>query len=194
MNSHDISPGPPCEFRVARPADVPALAGLVNRAYRPEPGEAGWTHEAHLVAGPRTTVAQVHALLAAPASTLLVGHRQEHVVACVQVEVGSDSSYVGMLAVDPAFQGKGVGTQMLEFAERYAVAVQGAGRLVMTVVSHRKELVSFYLRRGYQLNGRVHAFPAYAGIPKQPGLELVELDKPAPRLAVSGVAADVSNT
>ena len=168
---------PAFEFRVAGHSDVAALVGLVNRAYRPEQAAAGWTHEAHLVAGMRTNASQVEGLMAARGSVLLVGLRDDQLAACVQVEANDGSSYIGMLAVEPALQAKGLGTQTLEFAERYAAQVQGASRLVMTVVSHRKELVAFYLRRGYQLTGRTEGFPSYAGKPKQPGLELVDLAK-----------------
>lgn len=170
----------PLEFRVARHPDVAAIASLVNRAYRPEPGVAGWTHEAHLVGGMRTNASQVEGLMTAPGSVLLVGVRDDRIVGCVQVEVKAPSSYIGMLAVDPALQATGLGTRLLEFAEHYASEVQSAGEFVITVVSHRTELVAFYLRRGYQFTGRTHDFPSYAGVPKQPGLELVELSKPAP--------------
>lgn len=179
MSSAAETVKPACEFREARHQDVPAIASLVNRAYRPRPGEAGWTHEAHLVAGTRTRDSQVDELMRARGSVLLVACRDDRVIGCVQVEASSGSSYIGMLAVDPALQAKGIGKQLLGFAERFAADAQGSSRLVMTVVSHRQELVAFYVRRGYQLTGRTQEFPAYAGVPKQPGLELVELEKPA---------------
>lgn len=172
------------EIRVAASQDVAAITTVVNRAYRPAVGEAGWTHEAHLVAGSRTTTAQVEELMASIGSTLLVGLSRGRIVACIQVEATADSCYFGMLAVDPVVQGQGLGTRMLEFAEHYATEKRGASRLVMTVVSRRQDLVSFYLRRGYQLTGRVMDYPSYAGIPREPGLELVELakqDRQAPK-------------
>ena len=42
-------------LRQARPDDVAAIVDLVNRAYRPAAGASGWTHEAALVAGARTS-------------------------------------------------------------------------------------------------------------------------------------------
>jgi GNAT superfamily N-acetyltransferase len=165
------------EIRVAAARDVAAITAVVNRAYRPAPGEAGWTHEAHLVAGARTSDAQVEELMTAPGSMLLIGLCCGEVAACIQVEATGGGCYFGMLAVDPLRQGQGLGTRMLEFAEHYATEKLGASRLVMTVVSRRQDLVSFYLRRGYQLTGRVMDYPSYAGIPSEPGLELVELAK-----------------
>ena len=165
------------EFRVAAHADVAQLVRLVNRAYRPEQHEAGWTHEAHLVAGMRTNASQIEGLMTAAGSAILVGLCDGQIAACVHVEGNDDRSYIGMLAVDPALQATGLGTKMLGFAERYANEVQGTSRLVMTVVSLRTELVSFYLRRGYRLTGRTVEFPTHAGAPKVPGLALVELAK-----------------
>ena len=180
--------GQSCEFRVAGVAEAAAIASLVNRAYRPAPDEAGWTHEAHLVGGMRTDASQVSGLMTEPGSVLLVGLRLDRLAACVQVEAHTQGSYIGMLAVDPAMQAKGLGTRMLQFAERYAAEFQRATRLVMTVVSHRTELVSFYLRRGYELTGRTHPFPSYAGVPKQSSLELVELAKQIKEPFAAGLA------
>jgi GNAT superfamily N-acetyltransferase len=194
MTSAIRTAGQAVDFRVAGHPDVAGIASLVNRAYRPEPGHAGWTHEAHLVGGMRTNAGQVEGLMAAPGSALLVGVSHDQIVACVQAEATEGCSYIGMLAVDPAIQANGLGTQMLDFAERYAREVQCASKFVMTVVSHRKELVSFYLRRGYRLTGRTQGFPSYAGVPKQPGLELVELEKPVPQLDAPDVASASLNT
>lgn len=173
------------EIRVAEDRDVAAITQVVNRAYRPAPGEAGWTHEAHLVAGARTSAAQVKELMAATGSILMVGLFRGQVAACIQVEATGDSCYFGMLAVDPLEQGQGLGTRMLEFAEHYATQKQGASRLVMTVVSRRQDLVSFYLRRGYQLTGRIVDYPSYAGVPREPGLQLVEMAKSDKHVPVS---------
>ena len=51
-------------LRIASAADAIAIADLVNRAYRPETGQAGWTHESGLVSGMRTSPDQVRAALA----------------------------------------------------------------------------------------------------------------------------------
>ena len=58
-------------LRLATSGDAEAIAGLVNRAYRPGAGLRGWTHEAELVAGERASAAMVRSLLR-PGSALLV--------------------------------------------------------------------------------------------------------------------------
>ena len=56
-------------LRPAADTDVPRIVELVQAAYR---GQGGWTTEAHLVDGHRTDAAEVRAMLADPAVTLLV--------------------------------------------------------------------------------------------------------------------------
>jgi len=179
MNQRASIQGEGCAFSVAGMQDVASIVDLVNRAYRPTPGEAGWTHEAHLVSGARTDAAQVEALIAASGSVVLVGRDHARVVACVHVEAGEGGAHLGMLAVDPVSQGQGLGTRLLEFAEDHAREAHRANRFLISVVSRRAEFVHFYLRRGYRETGRVLGFPDYAGVPKEQDLELVELEKPA---------------
>lgn len=168
------------DFRIATPTDAPDIATLVNRAYRPAPHEAGWTHEASLVAGDRTTRDQVLALFDGP-STLLVLCHGSSIVACVQVQACGSSAYIGMLATDPALQAQGLGKQMLARAESYATVELGATQLRMSVLSTRSELLAFYERRGYMLTGEVEQYPLSAGVgvPLVDGMVVLSLAKKA---------------
>lgn len=56
--------------------------------------------------------------------------------------------YITALAIAPAHQGKGYGTVMLNFAERYALN-HGIGYLRMTMFSENVSLGNYYLRRGF---------------------------------------------
>ena len=49
----------------------------------------------------------------------------------------------------------------------------------MVVVSSRRELISFYLRRGYRKTGSIMDYPLSqgAGIPKNPVLKIEVLEK-----------------
>lgn len=167
-------------IRLAAAADAEAVARLVNQAYRPVAGLAGWTHEADWVSGSRIAAAQVAALLLKPASVLLLGLLDQHIVACVYVEQQGPLSYIGMLAVNPQCQTRGVGKQMLAAAERYASQEFAAERVQMLVLSARTELVAFYLRRGYQCIGTQLDYPLAAGVgtPLVAGLTVQTLDKP----------------
>lgn len=185
----------PDTFRVADESDASAITKLVNAAYRPSQGAAGWTHEAELVAGERTTPAQVVETIRRPNSVILVRCRKSAAVACVHVEKEGNDSHIGMLAVDPALQATGIGKQMLALAEDYAVETFGAEKFILIVVSARSELVAFYLRRGYQRTGFPMDYPISAGtgIPRNSALKIEVLEKRS-NIAVDRDAAQAALT
>ncbi len=112
----------------ASEADAPAIADLVNRSYRPTSDEAGWTHEAALVAGQRTSADQVRALFH-DGSVVLTMARNQALIACVHVLKEGEACWIGMLATEPKLQGHGVGKTMLEAAELLAMQTfQAHGR------------------------------------------------------------------
>ena len=93
-----------------------------------------------------------------------------------------------MFAVLPELQGHGVGHQILQAAETFAQRhLQSStptpdkypARLTMSILSHRPELLAYYQRRGYQLNGNSMPFPVDGnnGEPKRQDLQLLELEK-----------------
>jgi len=166
-------------FRAASKSDAEAIAQLVNKAYRPETGPAGWTHESNLVSGNRTSAGQVAEVMSKPDSVILVGLKGSDIVACVHVEKDGRNSHIGMLAVNPKLQGAGAGKQMLAHAERYANESFGSEKFIMAVVSSRSELIAFYLRRGYQKTGAVQDYPLSAGVgtPKFSDLKTEALEK-----------------
>jgi ribosomal protein S18 acetylase RimI-like enzyme len=147
----------------ANPADAQAIADLVNRAYRPAAGAAGWTHEAALVAGPRTSAAQVRSFFH-DRSVVLIMKRNNALVACVHVLNEEDACWMGMLATQPDLQGQGVGKAMLEAAEQLAMQTFNAKVLRMSVLSNRPELMAFYERRGFRLTDGVKPYPENTGV------------------------------
>lgn len=172
-------------LRIARTTDAVALACLVNGAYRPGAAGHGWTHESELVLGERTNPTQIIEAITKAGSVILLRCVEARIEACVHVEKDGVASRIGMLAVSPAAQGAGVGKEMLAWAERYAIENFGAEKFLMLVISARSELVSFYLRRGYQKTGVILDYPQAAGVgtPKVGGLKIEALEKPAPRRA-----------
>lgn len=143
-------------IRRASPADVAAVAAVVNRAYRTE---GGWTTESHLLTAPRIGVDSVAAIIAEPASALVVATDGDDVIGCCQVDRHDTHAYFGMFAVDPSRQGFGAGKALLAAAEEHARA-SGIAEMRMTVVAQRDELVQWYVRRGYAPSGRTNDFPA----------------------------------
>lgn len=166
-------------FRAANKPDAEAIANLVNKAYRPEPGASGWTHESDLVSGNRININQVAEIMSKPDSIILVGLKNSEIAACVHIEKAASNSYIGLFAVDPILQEMGIGKQLLTHAEWYASENFGAEKFILVVVSSRSELISFYLRRGYQRTGSVmdYSLLAGAGTPKHDDLKIEVLEK-----------------
>jgi ribosomal protein S18 acetylase RimI-like enzyme len=175
-----MTSAPPCTFRTARPADVPALVDLVESAYRGERSRAGWTHEADLLSGQRTDAQMVGAAVCDPAGVVLVAEVGGRIVACCQLERREDYVYFGMFAVSPGRQGGGLGRAALAEGERFARDEWGAGELRMTVIVQREDLIAWYVRRGYVRTGELSPFPygdERFGVPLRPALEFETLTK-----------------
>jgi len=171
----------PLTFRLAAAADVPAVVALVESAYRGEASKAGWTTEAHLLDGRRTDAAAVADILAADDRLLLLAEAAGELAGCCQMQRRPPAAaYFGLFAVRPAAQGQGWGRQILAEAERRARTTFGAGRMIMTVLAQRQDLIAWYRRRGYEPTGKTTPFPygdKRFGIPRRPDLHFTELGK-----------------
>ena len=66
--------------------------------------------------------------------------------------VREDRGYFGMLAVDPACQGRGFGRALVRAAEAHCKAM-GCGVMDLDVVDLRRELTTFYASLGYEATG-----------------------------------------
>ena len=136
-------------FRTANLNDVDVLVQLVNKAYHPESDIGGWTNESRFVAGTRTDEPALKNLLVKDDSVVLLGLHEDIILACVHLKKSENQAHIGMLAVNPALQGAGIGKQMLAQAEAYAISHFKVEKFVLLVISLRDELIAFYLRRGY---------------------------------------------
>ena len=187
-------------LRQAKADDIGALEQLLNCCYRET---AGWTNEADLVGGIRITPEELASTITNPTHYLFVypktttGERDSEetgeILGCIAVDIKTDAAsnkkaYIGMFAVHPTLQGQGVGNVILQAAETFAerhlqssaqTPEENPARLTMSILSHRPELLSYYQRRGYQLNGNKMPFPDNGnnGEPKRQDLELLELEK-----------------
>jgi ribosomal protein S18 acetylase RimI-like enzyme len=168
-------------FRLATLDDVPALHALVESAYRGEVSRAGWTTEADFLEGQRTDPDELSALVAGPATRLLLAHDDDQLVGCVLLKDEAQGAYLGMLSVRPALQSSGLGRALLEEAERFARVELGHRSMRMRVISLRDSLLGWYERRGYVRTGERERFPydePRAGKPLRDDLEFVVLTKP----------------
>jgi ribosomal protein S18 acetylase RimI-like enzyme len=157
-------------FRLAELADAPALAALIERAYRGEEAGEGWASEARLLKGPRTSLAEITALLSDADGRFVIAEDGGVLAGCALIqkraaspchsgEARAGEAYFGMFAISPDAQGAGLGKAVLAEAERQARALWGARAMVMTVINVRDELIAWYERRGYARSGARHPFP-----------------------------------
>jgi GNAT superfamily N-acetyltransferase len=172
----------PC--RLAAAADAAAVAALVNSAYRGDSSCEGWTTEAHLLAGQRVDADWIVEIISAPGSVMLLHEQGGAPIACVHLERTGEDCYLGMLTIKPTLQGGGLGRQLLEAAEAWAVAHWTSRSMHMTVLVQRPELLAWYERRGYSRSGTRKPFPygdTRYGLPKRDDLEFEVLRKPLQR-------------
>ena len=165
----------PLTIRPAVPADLPALHPVIERAYRGETARQGWTHEADLIEGRRTSLETLTGLVEDPAQVLLSAWEDGVAIGCVNVaNRGSGTAYLGLLCIEPLRQAGGLGRQLIAAAEAHARDVFGCTRIEMTVIEERRKLIEYYVRRGYAKTGERRDFP----IPLVPALFMTVLAKP----------------
>ncbi|WP_230656059.1 GNAT family N-acetyltransferase [Psychrobacter sp. I-STPA10] len=132
----------PVFLRTATHADIAAIEVLLNQCYR---SDQGWTNEAHLIAGIRTTQVQLQQVIDEANHYLFVypkthngqrdGVETGEILACIGVkfEPATKNSenlsiaYIGMFAVHPEHQGQGVGNTLLQAVETFAHRHLGNG-------------------------------------------------------------------
>ena len=133
----------PFTVREATREDGPAIRHVINAAY---------LVERTFVTGDRLSDAELGHCF--ETGTFLVAARgSEPPSACVFLRsLGNRRTYLGLLAVDPALQGQGLGGLMMAAAERHC-RERGDEAIEIRVVSLRTELPPFYLSRGFVETG-----------------------------------------
>lgn len=201
-NSSDASQ---LTFRHGRPSDTATLYSLVNAAFASDTTTQVWLTPARVEVFPRSlfeskaTATDTVCLVATspasgPDSNAAAdgpadaddsdGHR---IVGCCYIRHNdadrtASRAWLGTLAVDPTLHGRGLGRQLLAYAERYAVVEWGSRRMEMDVVSSRAELMAWYEKVGYRRTGSEKPFPyrkegeVGEGMYRE-GLRLVDLGK-----------------
>ena len=166
-------------FRPARAQDVGTIVALVNSAYRGDSSRQGWTTEADILDGQRTDAEEIHSLVSAENSLLLLGWQGEELISSVHLEQTEQDAYLGMLTIKPSLQGQGLGKRVMQEAEEFARQHWAAQTMRMTVITLRHELIAFYERRGYRRTGELMPFPTSPrfGLPKVDSLQLEKLEK-----------------
>lgn len=169
-------------YRRALAGDVDLIVQLVHSAYRGESSRAGWTTEADLLDGQRTDPQEVAELVSDASKRLLLSELSGELCGCVLVKHEPPAvAHIGMFAVRPTLQGRGLGKGLLAEAERVARSDFQVSRAEMTVIEQRPDILAWYRRLGYLPTGASEPFPygnPRFGLPRRPDLRFVVLAKP----------------
>ncbi len=164
------------DFTLASIDQLTSLADFVNRAYRGDSARKGWTHEADLLDGTRVDESLLREEQKRGVLYVLAWN-SDRLVGCYHFEKKNlQTAYVGMITVDPAIQGGGIGKILIEDAIKRARSLN-CKQLALTVMEDRKELIAYYERRGFQITGAGEDFnpqDSRYGIPKKK-LRLIEM-------------------
>ncbi|MEO8532858.1 MAG: N-acetyltransferase [Flavobacterium sp.] len=158
--------------------DIPALNILINSAYRGETSKKGWTTEANILEGKRTTEEELTETIQDPKNTILKFTENDKIIGSVLLVEKGHQLYLGMLTVSPELQNSGIGKKMLAEAENHAKSL-GLFSIIMSVISVREELIAWYKRNGYTETGEREPFPQsdiHINISDKP-LEFIYLEK-----------------
>ena len=139
----------PLRIAIARDADVPALRWLINESYR-ELADMGLNFTGATQDEEKTrerlSVGRAFVLWEAsePLGTIHVRPERD--------ESGVEIAYFGQIAIANARKRGGLGSLLLDFAERYSVS-EGWSRARLDTAKPAAHLVRWYESRGYRIAG-----------------------------------------
>ncbi|RSM10864.1 hypothetical protein CEP52_003344 [Fusarium oligoseptatum] len=171
------------QFRIATPDDAPQLQQLIQAAFRAEDSRKDWVGDAELAANFCISVDEVLPKITSPDSEMIMAFDDNGALAgTVGVfHRNDDLARLFYLAVDQTLHRGGIGRQVLEYAEGYCQRTWGVKKLGLDALTLRKELISWYMRRGYVPTGEITPFPVdkLNGRALPEGLGFVEMEKEA---------------
>ncbi len=163
----------PLTFRKALSQDADVLFELINSAYRGDSARVGWTYESDLVGGLRITPEEIHTIIISTSDWFFLALNEDKIVASIYVRDEGDCNYIGVLAVKPDLQNKSIGSRLMTAVEN--LSRENGKKEIRAVVLHpRKELIAYYIRKGFYLTGESEDFPPQYPA-KVAGLKLLEI-------------------
>ena len=149
--------------RFGEPADTAALVTLINVAFLPEQ---------IAIAGDRINAETLQPFFGN--GKFFVLEDGAGLAGCVYAEVRGCRGYIGLLALRPALQGRGLGRLLMRRAEEY-LANAGCEAADLRTISARTDLVPMYKHLEYEVTGTA-AMPA--GIALKIPCHFINMSKP----------------
>ncbi|MCU1222612.1 MAG: GCN5-related N-acetyltransferase [Edaphobacter sp.] len=149
-------------IREAEVIEAATIATLINAAFQVE---------RTFKDGDRTSVAEIEGMFTQ--GCFLVTEDRGRLLGSVFVRITGDTGYFGLLAVDPSLQRGGIGSTLVQSAERYCEQ-RGCNEMTMRMIDVREDLLDYYSRFGYAVTGRE---PVPGDIPFTRPVEFVNMAK-----------------
>jgi len=140
--------GPNLHIRLAVAADTASIVSITNAAFAVDT----------FLEGTRTDETRLAEMMQ-EGSFLVAVDGVGQILASVYIALRGARGYFGMLAVDPAQQGKGLGRLMAEAAENHC-RMRGCNAMDIAVLSLRPELPPYYRKLGYVETGTEEFHPS----------------------------------
>lgn len=157
-------------LRAQQGENTELVLDILNQAYRDKTAR-GWTTEGHLITGDRMSPAGLEAVFADASTRLLVLEETfsddssapvpRGVIAITLVTAAEDrvglaegdgaAVELGKFAVHPEHQSKGYGRALMRAAEAVGQTDFAARFVQLHVLSCRPEIISWYIRNGFEL-------------------------------------------
>jgi GNAT superfamily N-acetyltransferase len=150
-------------IREAEATDGAALTGLINAAF---------VVEQIAIEGERVDAERVRGYM--DRGKFLLLEEVSQLLGCVYVELRGGRGYLGLLSVEPARQGNGLGRRLMAAAEQY-FSDRGCGAVDLRIISARPELLRFYGKLGFKETG-ISPMPEDA--PLKMACHFIHLSKP----------------
>lgn len=135
----ELPRGTRCRFAVE--ADIENLVALINAAFVVEQ-----------IAIPGDRIDRIGIQKYMGAGRFVVFEQGDSLLGCVYVETRGERGYLGLLAVHPAQHGRGIGRRLANEAESH-FRNAGCRAVDLRVISARSELVAFYEKLGFAVQG-----------------------------------------
>ncbi|OQE25257.1 hypothetical protein PENSTE_c006G09354 [Penicillium steckii] len=170
------------QFRIAEAEDAAKVQQLIQAAFRAKDSREEWTADTALNLRFTLDIAYIEQTITDPESNFLVAYDGNgEIVGTIGVlKRESDLARIFMLAVDQHRQQGGLGRQILTYAEQYCQRTWGVTRVGLDALSTRRQLISWYVRRGYRETGETKPFPReiYSDLELPDDLCFVQFEKP----------------
>jgi predicted N-acetyltransferase YhbS len=153
---HVAGAEPQISYRLATAEDAARLISMINSAFSIE----------EFLEGTRTDETRLAAMMG-KGSILIAEDGGGQLLGSVYFELRGQRGYLGMLAVDPAQQGRGLARRLVEAAENH-LHNSGCDEVEIIVLNMRPELVPIYERFGFVVQGTTEFTPSRT---LKPGVE-----------------------